>query len=79
MKNRAIHLFIFLVIACGIAVGQYKEGNRIVTLSKYYLKPWRTVEDGDWKEREKSPIGCLYKNLLSLKKYSLPLFKWQIK
>jgi hypothetical protein len=53
MKNRAIHLFIFFVIACSIAVGQYKEGNRIVTLSKYYLKPWRTVEDGDWKEREK--------------------------
>jgi len=36
-----------------MVVGQYKEGNRIVTLSKYYLKPWRTVEDGDWKEREK--------------------------
>ncbi len=53
MKNRAIHLFIFMVIACGMAVGQYKEGNRIVTLSKYYLKPSRTVEDGDWKEREK--------------------------
>ena len=22
-------------------------------MSKYYLKPWRTVENGDWKEREK--------------------------
>ena len=51
MKNRAIHLFIFLVIACGIALGQYKEGNRIVTLSKYYLKPLRTVEDGSSEER----------------------------
>ena len=51
MKNRAIHLFIFLVIACSIAVGQYKEGNRIVALSKYYLKPLRTVEDGSSEER----------------------------
>ena len=53
MKNSIMHLFILLGIVCSIAVGQYKEGNRIVTLSKYYLKPWRTVEDGDWKEREK--------------------------
>ena len=51
MKNRAIHLFIFLVIACSIAVGQYKEENRIVALSKYYLKPLRTVEDGSSEER----------------------------
>ena len=51
MKNRAIHLFIFLVIACSMAVGQYKEGNRIVTLSKYYIKPLRTVEDGSIEER----------------------------
>ncbi len=53
MKNRIIHLFILMGIVCSIAVGQYKEGNRIVTLSKYYLKPWRTVDGGDWKEREK--------------------------
>ena len=51
MKNRAIHLFIFLVIACSMAVGQYKEENRIVALSKYYLKPLRTVEDGSGEER----------------------------
>ena len=51
MKNRAIHLFIFLVIACSIALGQYKEENRIVALSKYYLKPLRTVEDGSSEER----------------------------
>ena len=53
MKNRIMHLFILIGIVCSIAVGQYKEGNRIVTLSKYYLKPWRTVDGGDWKEREK--------------------------
>ena len=51
MKNRAIHLFIVLVIACSIALGQYKEENRIVALSKYYLKPLRTVEDGSSEER----------------------------
>ena len=51
MINRADHLFIFFVIACSMAVGQYKEGNRIVTLSKYYLKPLRTVEDGSSEER----------------------------
>ena len=48
-----MHQFILMGIVCSIAVGQYKEGNRIVTLSKYYLKPWRTVDGGDWKEREK--------------------------
>jgi len=53
MKNRIMNLFILIGILCSIAVGQYKEGNRIVTLSKYYLKPWRTVDGGDWKEREK--------------------------
>ena len=53
MKNRIMHHFILMGIVCSIAVGQYKEGNRIVTLSKYYLKPWRTVDGGDWKEREK--------------------------
>ena len=53
MKNRIMHQFILMGIVCSIAVGQYKEGNRIVTLSKYYLKPWRTVDGGDWKEREK--------------------------
>ena len=49
MKNRIMHQFILMGIVCSLAVGQYKEGNRIVTLSKYYLNPWRTVEGGDWK------------------------------
>ena len=53
MKNRLIHLLIFIGIAFSIALGQYKDGNRIVTLSKYYLKPWRTVDGGDWEERGK--------------------------
>lgn len=53
MKNRIIHLFIYVVVACSMALGQYKEGNRIVTLSKYYLKPTRTVEDGSREERTK--------------------------
>ena len=53
MKNRLIHLLIFIGIAFSIALGQYKDGNRIVTLSKYYLKPWRTVDGGVWEERGK--------------------------
>ena len=53
MKNRIIHLFIYVFVACSMALGQYKEGNRIVTLSKYYLKPTRTVEDGSREERTK--------------------------
>ena len=54
MKNKVVvNLLFFVVIACSMLFGQYKEGNRIVTLSKYYLKSWRTVENGDRKEREK--------------------------
>ena len=48
-----IKMLIFNFVFSGILFGQYTDGNTIVTLSKYYLKPWRTVENGDWKEREK--------------------------
>ena len=53
MKNRISHLLIFIVISCGMALGQYYEGNRIVTISKTYLKPVNTVEDGSREERSK--------------------------
>ena len=43
----------YILIACSVAAGQYKDGNRIVTLSKSYLKPLRTVEEGSQKERSK--------------------------
>ena len=46
-------MLILVCISTCVVFGQYTEGNTIVTLSKYYLKPWRTVENGDWKEREK--------------------------
>ena len=46
-------MLILVCISTVVVFGQYTEGNTIVTLSKYYLKPWRTVENGDWKEREK--------------------------
>ena len=48
-----IKMLIFNCVFSGILFGQYTDGNTIVTLSKYYLKPWRTVENGDLKEREK--------------------------
>ena len=53
MKNRISHLLIFIVISCGMALGQYYEGNRIVTISKTYLKPVNAVEDGSREERSK--------------------------
>ena len=43
----------YILIACSVAAGQYKDGNRIVTLSKSYLKPLITVEEGSQKERSK--------------------------
>ena len=46
-------MLILVCISTCVVFCQYTEGNTIVTLSKYYLKPWRTVENGDWKEREK--------------------------
>ena len=48
-----IKMLILNCVFSGILFGQYTDGNTIVTLSKYYLKPWRTVENGDSKEREK--------------------------
>jgi hypothetical protein len=53
MNINQIKMLILVCISTCVVFGQYTEGNTIVTLSKYYLKPWRTVENGDWKEREK--------------------------
>ncbi len=53
MNINKIKMLILVCISSCVVFGQYTEGNTIVTLSKYYLKPWRTVENGDWKEREK--------------------------
>ncbi len=73
MKNRVIHLFIFFVIACSMAVGQYYDGNRVVTISKTYLKPMSTVENGTSEERSKlilenrKKLDFKDKNLISSK------------
>lgn len=53
MKSKLMYLFLFTYLCLGVLLGQYKEGNRIVTLSKYYLKPLRTVENGSSEERKK--------------------------
>ena len=51
MINKIIKPITFILIFFSLALGQYKDGNRIVTLSTYYLKPLRTVEDGSAEER----------------------------
>ena len=51
MINKVIKPITFILIFFSLALGQYKDGNRIVTLSKYYLKPLRIVEDGSAEER----------------------------
>ena len=53
MSINQIKLLILVCISTCVVFCQYTEGNTIVTLSKYYLKPWRTVDGGDWEERGK--------------------------
>ena len=51
MISKIIKPITSILILFSLAVCQYKDGNRIVTLSTYYLKPLRTVEDGSAEER----------------------------
>ena len=51
MISKIIKPITSILIFSSLVVCQYKDGNRIVTLSTYYLKPLRTVEDGSAEER----------------------------
>jgi len=73
MKNRLMHLFVFLTISYSLALAQYYDGNRVVTISKTYLKPMSAVENGTSEERSKlilenrKKLDFKDKNLISSK------------
>ena len=51
MISKIIKPITSILILSSLALCQYKDGNRIVTLSTYYIKPLRTVENGSAEER----------------------------
>ena len=51
MISKIIKPITSILILSSLALCQYKDGNRIVTLSTYYIKPLRTVEDGSAEQR----------------------------